>query len=132
MPRALVAAVVSAEVVIADGDLNATRTDTHTSAQATCDDRRHQYLVWAIMTSFPTDRRNGDEWSLGSLSSSLPADVGAGRLLTERGDLAELPPPLRPTLIPTLDDIGCVLLLQYESYYSSNGIGGYPVRVVLQ
>ena len=101
---AVAAGVVVAEVIIVDGDVNATRTATHTSAQASCDARRHQYLVWAMMTSFPTDRRNGDEWSLGSLSSSLPADVGAGRLLTERGDLAELPPPLRPMLIPTLDD----------------------------
>ena len=100
------AADIIVSVGMAGADVKATSTPTHTSAQTTWEVSRHQYLVWAIMMSFPIKRVREDEWSFGSSFCCCPMKLW-GRFrdglveLDPRGDLL-LPAPLM--LIPTLLD----------------------------
>ena len=100
------AADIIVSVEMAGADVKATRTPTQTRAQTTWEVRRHQYLVWAIMMSFPIKRVREDECSFGSSFCCCPMKLW-GRFrdglveLDPRGDLL-LPAPLM--LIPTLLD----------------------------
>ena len=99
------AADIIVSVEMAGADVKATRTPTQTRAQTTWEVRRHQYLVWAIMMSFPIKRVREDEWSFGSSFCCCCPMKLWGRFrhglleLVPRGDL---PAPLM--LIPTLLD----------------------------
>ena len=99
------AADIIVSVGMAGADVKATSTPTQTRAQTTWEASRHQYLVWAIMMSFPIKRVREDEWSFGSSFCCCCPMKLWGRFrhglleLVPRGDL---PAPLM--LIPTLLD----------------------------